>query len=176
MIEKKQLQHLAQVRILAIAANRKKREYELGKIKQKVSEEIKTYPIQDVRFLKSMLAALYWSGGGKYNGSPINFANTDPKLSKLFISLLRKCYPIDENKFRVRLHLHYYHHPKQLKVFWSKLLNIPPDKFGKIYFKKRSKTKKFRKNFNGICFIKYYDTKLRQEIMELAYKLHDNIT
>ncbi|MDP3758171.1 MAG: hypothetical protein Q8Q86_00475, partial [Candidatus Daviesbacteria bacterium] len=85
--------------------------------------------------------------------------------------LLRKCYKIDEEKLRIRLHLHYYHRIKTAKKFWSDLLKIPLDKFGKIYIKKRSKRKRFRKNFMGICFINYLDSNVRKEVLEIGYQL-----
>lgn len=174
--KEKQAQHLRKIRKLALEANKRKREAELSEIKKRVKNEIKTYPLHNLGFLKSVLAALYWAEGGKYDGSPLNFANTDPKLAQLFITLLRKCYKVDEKKLRVRIHLHYYHNIKKSRQFWSKLVGIPVNQFGKVYIKKRSRTKRFRKNFMGICFIKYYDTRIRKEIMELAYQLHEQIT
>ena len=169
--KEKQTQHLVKIRVLALEANRKKREKELNSIKFSISNEIKTYPLQEPGFLKSILAALYWAEGGKYNGSPVNFANTDPKLSNLFINLLRKCYRIDEGKIRIRLHLHYYHNITKTRQFWSELLDVPINQFGKIYIKKRSQTKKFRKNFMGICFLYYPDSNIRKEIIEISKNL-----
>lgn len=173
--KEKQTKHLVSIRVLALKANKKKSEDELNNIKYAINKEIKTFPLQEPGYLKSILVALYWAEGGKYKGSPVNFANTDPKLSNLFINLLRKCYKIDEEKIRVRLHLHYYHNITKTRRFWSKLLRVPINQFGKIYIKKRSQTKRFRKNFMGICFIRYHDTRLRKEIMELAYALHNKI-
>ena len=59
------------------------------------------------------------------------------------------------------MHLYYYHREKEIKTFWSKLLNIPENQFEKTYRKYRSKEKTFRRNFGGICFIKYYDVYLK---------------
>ena len=93
----------------------------------------------------------------------------------LFITLFRNCYHIKEKKLRVRLHLHHYHDIKRTQKFWSELLNIPIKQFGKIYIKKRSKTKKFRENFAGICFIRYHNENLRFEILEKAYSVADKL-
>jgi hypothetical protein len=68
---------------------------------------------------------------------------------------LRSAYNIDEKCLRVRLHLHHYHNVARVRGFWSKLLGIPKTQFEKIYIKSRKKTKKKRKNFAGICFLKY---------------------
>lgn len=172
----KQLKHLARIRIKALATNKKKKDQERFKLEKRVGYEIKSYPTRNIGFLKSVLSALYWAEGSKSHRSPVVFTNTDPRLVRLFLTLLRKCYCIDEKKLRVRLHLHYYHPITKTKKYWSKLLNIPAKSFGKIYIKKRSLTKKFRKNFMGICFIKYYDNMLQKEIMALAYQISDKIT
>jgi len=166
--------HLESVRLLAITAIKQKREKRLNEIKQRIIREVDKYPLKRKDYLKSMLAMLYWAEGTKARGT-LAFANTDPSLVLLFLTLLRKCYEIDENKLRVRLHLHYYHKVSRVKGFWSKLLNIPESKFGKIYFKPRSKTKRFRHNFMGVCFIKYYSEDLRFEILERARLLADRI-
>ncbi|OHB24337.1 MAG: hypothetical protein A3F96_00645 [Parcubacteria group bacterium RIFCSPLOWO2_12_FULL_40_10] len=167
--KKAQLNHLEKIRPLALKVLKKERERLDELLKKRVYQEIEEYPFNNIGFYKSILAILYWAEGGKYNNSPVNFANTDPKLAKLFITLLRKCYKVDEDKLRVRIHLHYYHNIKKSKKFWSSTLDVPISQFGKIYIKKRSKTKKFRKNFMGICFIRYHSNGMRKEIMELAY-------
>ena len=112
---------------------------------------------------------LYWAEGAKGEKSgPIKFANTDPALAFLFISLLRSAYLLDEKKFRVRLHLHYYHNHTEAVAYWSNLLRVSKSQFGKIHVKKRSARKRFRKNFAGICFVVYHDTNVRDELTAIA--------
>lgn len=174
LTREQKLKHLRKIRPLASQALRKKREARLNKIKKRVIKEVGIYNLLDENLLRSILAMLYWAEGAKGRGT-LAFANTDSKLALLFITLLRKCHKIDEDKIRARLHLHYYHKIRETRAFWSSLLNIPVSKFGKIYIKPRSKTKKFRKNFAGICFIRYYDENLRYEILERAYALSERI-
>ncbi len=164
-----QLNHLMRIRPLARAAIQKKIQDKHEILRIKLEKEIKQYPIENVGTLKLFLAALYWAEGAKNDrASGAIFVNTDPSLCKLYITLLRKCYNIDESRFRIRLHLHYYHGIKKTRRFWSNLLKVSEEKFGKIYIKSRSKTKKFRKNFGGICFIRYTDSDLRRELLEIS--------
>lgn len=169
------LRHLRMIRPLAAQALRKQRETRLEKIRTRVEKEIKQYFLGDKKLLKAMLSMLYWTEGSKGRGY-VQFTNTNPKLVLLFITLLRKAFSIDENKFRVRLHLHYYHKIKTTKRFWSSLLMISEARFGKIYIKPRSQTKRFRKNFAGICFLRYNNEDLRYELLQTAYTLGDRIT
>jgi hypothetical protein len=55
-------------------------------------------------------------------------------------------------------------------------LQIPEKQFTAIYVKKRSRKKRFRKNFMGICLINYRDSAVRKEILELGRALHGIMT
>ena len=167
----KQLRHLAKARPLAIAAIKRRVDNENQLIRGRITSEIKKYPLSDAGLQKAILAALYWAEGSK-TGNGMKFANTDPNLHQLFVNLLRKCFKPDESKFRVHLYVHHYHRINECKKFWSRLLNIPQRQFWKVYIKKRSVTKRFRRNFRGICFLYHSDSKLRKEMMELAHQLH----
>lgn len=166
--------HMRRIQGLAALANRKRRTDRLEEIRKNVQKEVDKYDVSDKDYLRSLLSMLYWAEGSKGRGQ-VEFANTDPVLSVLFVTLLRKSYKIDEERLHVRLHLHYYHKIKETRKIWSELLKIPESKFGKIYIKKRSKTRKFRQNFAGICFIKYYSESLRFEILERARLISQKI-
>ncbi len=165
---------LKKIRPLALVANKRKKEEINQKMIDKITDEVSNINISS-DLQKSILGMLYWAEGSKTKTSVIIFANTDPKLVLLFITLLRRCYIVDEQKFRVRLHLHSYHKESSVMQFWSGLLNIPKSQFGKTYRKKRSKEKTFRRNFGGICFLKYNSTYLQREITQFAVKLGDKI-
>jgi DNA-binding Lrp family transcriptional regulator len=174
-ITKRDMQlHMKRIQKMAVEANRKIREERLSKIINRVRKEVSAFSLSNKGCLKSMLAMLYWAEGSKGRGALV-FANTDPKLSLLFLTMLRKAYLIDEEKLRIRLHLHSYHNVAKTKLFWSTLLGISESKFGKIYIKERSKTKKFRENFAGICFIKYHCEDLRYEILQVADQIANKI-
>ena len=154
--------------------NKKKRDDSLARIKDEVSGEILRLKLRN-DLMKSVLAALYWAEGTKVNGM-MSFANTDPKLMLLFVTLLRRVYKLDESKFRVRLHLHYYHRARVTRKFWSELLCIPQNQFYKTFWKRRSKERVFRKNLGGICFVSYNSVYLKERIMAYAYALGDKLT
>ena len=167
--------HLEKIRPLAISAIKKKRKQRRNKIYEQVQRDVDKILLFDNKdYLKSLLAMLYWAEGNKSRGT-LGFANTDPMLALLYITLLRKCFHINEEKIRIRLHLHYYHPIKQTRKYWSDLLDVPINRFGKIYIKKRSVSKRFRKNFVGICFIRYHDENLRLEILKIAKAIAEKI-
>lgn len=174
------LAHLTRIRKLASTAISRKfariREAEQRAIEERVKQELVNFPRNERIVHKALIAMLYWAEGARYEGvSGLKFANTDPNLALLFLTLLRKCYKIDEKKLAIGLYIHHYHSIKDAKKFWSKLLNIPLTQFHKVYIKKRSKTRRFRKNFMGICFIYYGSSMIRKELMELASSLQKHI-
>src|SRR3989338_5878558 len=173
--KEKQLAHLAKARPFALAAVQRRIEQVNKRITENVASEFKKYPLSEIGLQKSILASLYWAEGAKSpKMSGLMLANTDPKMIRLFATLLRKCYPIDERKFRVRLHVHYYHPVRKTRAFWSKIANVPLSQFNKVYLKKRSLTKRFRKNFMGICFLKYSDSNIRKELLAITEQLYTN--
>lgn len=172
--------HFARIHKLASIALKKnweeKHKKEAQLIKEKVEKELREYPLENIGFYKSLLAMLYWAEGSRHKNASTEFVNTDPNLMLLYVALLRKCYNINESKFSVRLRVHYYHSKRKVKNFWSKLLNIPLNQFSKVSIKKRSKTKRFRKNFAGICCVRYKDSNIRKELMEVGSSLQEFIT
>ena len=166
---KKWFQHLADIRPLAAKMKTKIRMDELKKIKIRMEKEVLLYPLHEINFQKSLLAMLYWAEGSKHEKmSGLKFTNTDPQLIDLFISLLRNCYKLDESKFRVFLQLHYYHPIRKTRQFWSKLADVPETQFHSVIIKKRSKKKRFRKNFMGICSLCYASSDIRKEMLAIG--------
>ena len=68
-----------------------------------------------------LCSMIYESEGGKSNFGVLEFTNSDPDLVKIFLSFLRKSFTLDENKFRVVMHLHSYHNEVKEKNFGQKL-------------------------------------------------------
>jgi hypothetical protein len=155
-----------------------KRMLELAAISLQVDKDLETVPTHfNQSYYRSLLAMLYWAEGAKTyeNKRPsLVFANTDPLLCQLYISLLRASYSLDESKFRVILYLHYYHDIQSSLEYWSKLLNIPLTQFGKIRLKRRAPSR-FRANHHGICFIRYYSVDLQHQITTTAKVLGNTL-
>ncbi|MCL4360390.1 hypothetical protein M1555_04030 [Patescibacteria group bacterium] len=165
---------IREIQPLGALAQKRKREEKIQKIVTETKQEINSLDIGSTT-KKAMLAMLYWSEGCKGRG-PLVFVNTDPRRMKLFITLLRHCYHIDECRLRVRLHLHWYHNEAKVKKFWSALLSIPETQFMKTYRKDRSKEKTFRRNFGGICFLRYNNDYLREQIVHFSLALGEHLT
>lgn len=166
----KQLEHLRRIRLISAAAKHTQKQARLTRAITLAGTEAAALPLHRKDVAKALLAMLYWAEGGKQDGN-FKFTNTDPVLMRTYLSLLRKSYVIDESKLRVALHVHYYHRHRETLTFWSKELAIPKSQFWRIYVKKRSESKRFRKNFRGICHLHYGSSAIQRELIALGKAL-----
>lgn len=176
---KNRLEWLIQIRKKSSEVLKNKRNLEVEEIAKRVKGEVDSWDfLENKSIQKAFLSLLYWAEGQKLplRGGQVRFANTDPRLMLLFLTLLRRCYALDESKLRVRVHLHWYHNAKKVKRFWMELLGMDELQMLKPILKRRSKVRRFRKNFAGICFINYSSVDLRWEIVDAAYNIQERIT
>lgn len=115
-------------------------------------------------------ALLYWAEGGKFTDNHLEFTNSDPKIIKIFLKLLKKGFEIDEKKLKANIHLHEYHIEKKQKKFWSKITGIPSSQFNKSYLKPHTK-KRVRENYPGCVRICYYSADTARRIKALYSSL-----
>ena len=88
---------------MAVAAIKKKRQEEIDDIVQYAKKEVASWSfLHDKEVQKAFLSLLYWAEGQKLpeRGSPVKFANTDPRMILLFVTLLKQCYSIDLKKIK----------------------------------------------------------------------------
>ena len=113
-------------------------------------------------------AMIYWCEGSKSkNDSEFTFTNSDPFLVATFLSLFRRCFPVDESRFRVLMQLHEYHNESRQLRFWSQTTRIPTQQFLKTYSKPHTGKNK-REGYMGCIHIKYYDVNIARQIHAVA--------
>ncbi len=115
---------------------------------------------------KLILATLYWCEGNKYPSSRyLKFGNSDPGMISLFITLLRKCYKLDESKFRLTVQCRADQNQDELTKYWTKVTNIPPSQHYPVRIDTRSIGKPTQKaNYHGVCVVDYFSTDLQCEL------------
>ena len=121
----------------------------------------------DENMARIFVGLLYWCEGSKYPANTgVAFANSDHRLVKTFLELLRKGFKIQESKIKIHLQLHSTHPQQKITKFWSTLLQIPLNQFYKPTITAPTRKRK-RLNYKGTCTIKYFDVKLVLRIMGL---------
>ncbi|MDP3697179.1 MAG: hypothetical protein Q8R55_04075 [Candidatus Taylorbacteria bacterium] len=121
----------------------------------------------DKKLSRLLCAAIYWCEGTKSPKAGVCFTNSDPKLVRKFLFLLRNSFELDEKKFRPCIHLHSYHNPQKQLAFWSKMTNINKRQFIKPYLKLNT-GKRIRDNYQGCISVRYHSNDLARRLIAIA--------
>ncbi len=114
---------------------------------------------------KLFCSILYGCEGSKYPAScGVMLTNSDPGMLQSFVSLMRKGFVLDENKWRAILQIHSDQNYKKLVDYWSDLLKIPSVKFFKPTITSPN-GKKHRNIYYGTCTVRYYDYKIQLKLI-----------
>ena len=83
----------------------------------------------DRKFYASVLSMLYWAEGNK---KEFIFTNTEGDMIKLFISILKKYFNIDNDRIILTIRIFSNLNQKNCLDYWSKITILPKNKF-RIY-------------------------------------------
>lgn len=159
-------------RTIALENIKKKRRELLQNIYKKVSLEVKNI---DKFTAKLCLAMLYLGEGGKTN-EWVRFGNSDPKIIKLFLSLLRNSFLIDESKLRGTVQCRADQNIKRLENFWSETSNIPLNRLYKTRIDIRTIGKPTQKlDYKGVFVIDYFSNSIFLELKFLSDIIYDQV-
>ena len=156
-------------RPLAVAANRIKIETWKEGIRQKV-RHFGRYAYSNAEMKKLICGLLYLCEGAKYPSTRcLIFGNSDPRIIRCFLNLLRKSFDIEEDKLRCRVMYRWDQDINRLNRYWSRITNIPLKHFFKTTPDKRTKGNPTRKKFyKGVCSIQYPSTFLQFQLQAIG--------
>lgn len=118
---------------------------------------------------KALLGILYLAEGTKHKNGSLTFGNSDPRIIRLYLYLLRTCYELDESKFRCTVQARADSPLMELENFWSKETAIPLEQFYSARIDKRTIGKPSEKpDYRGVCRIDYFSADLFYEIMSIG--------
>lgn len=134
--------------------------------------KIKPFISTEDKFLFGLGLAIYWGEGEKISKGKVRVANTNPSLILVFREFLIKICQVDTSR------IHYYiisfkdSDINEVRQYWSKLLAVSGEKFGKIVqISPRGKGSYRRKSLNGVCIIEFSNIKLKEWLMQELQKL-----
>lgn len=162
----RQLALLAESRKKAIQVNRERRARYLNDIRKR-NLSLKNN-LENYETAKIALAMLYLGEGGKnIRKAAIVFGNSDPETIKLFLTLLHRCYTIDENKFRCTVQCRADQDVNDLQNFWRNITGIPLQQFYRAQVDKRTEGKPSRKlAYKGVCRIDYFSSEIFHDLLQ----------
>lgn len=125
--------------------------------------------LKNKKSAKIFLACLYLAEGGKTRRGSLMFGNSDPRIIRLFLSLLRRAYVVDESRLRCTLQCRADQNIKSLQRFWSRVAGVPIGRFFKPQVDKRSLGKKtIKTDYKGVCRIDYFSANVFHELMMIG--------
>jgi len=112
---------------------------------------------------------LYYGEGAK-TGTTVDFANSDPRLLKVFLKFLKDICGVDSKKLRLYLYCFSNQDSTSLIRFWCSQLGVEQGQFTKPYV--RSTPNKGKRTMaNGVLHIRYSDKRLLEKILSLGDEL-----
>ncbi len=107
---------------------------------------------------KIALSMLYLGEGTKgLDRGSLRFGNSDPFIISLFLNLIKKCYKVDEKKFRCTILCRADQNTSDLEEFWIKTTKISKTQFYKTRVDPRTIGKPSQKlDYKGVCVIDYF--------------------
>ena len=134
-------------RMLGAEMNRRKKDDAIAFYRESGKNDIVSLSEREF-FLTGV--ALYWAEGAKAAQTRLTFVNSDPKLIRYMYRWFRVCLHVNPNEFAPRIFVNEMHKKRErvLVEFWSSLLQLPKDQFGKVVFLKM-KQKKVYENYDS---------------------------
>lgn len=124
--------------------------------------------IKEKDVAKIALAMLYLGEGSKTRKGSIMFGNSNSLVISLFLQLLRRCYKIDEKKFRCTVQCRADQNPPDLEKYWSHITKIPLKQFYKTRIDPRTIGKPSKKaDYRGVCRIDYFSANILIELIQI---------
>ena len=112
-------------------ANQEKRAKEVQQIRENAKSEAPLL-INDSLWIAGLM--LYWAEGNK--SRKVAISNSDPNIIEFMEAWLRKYCKVNNAKFKPFLNLHSGQDEDRIKDFWSNIIKLPKEQFGKSYIKK----------------------------------------
>jgi len=123
-------------------------------------------------FLYGLGLGIYWGEGTKATNYAVRVTNSDPNIIITFRKFLHTICQVDTTRIRYSIVTFNNSSVSAAKLYWSKQLEISPDKFGKIVqIPTQGKGTYKRKSLFGICTITISNTKLKIWMMDELKKL-----
>lgn len=172
IIDKKVIENCKKGMEVAWIVNRERRKKYLKSIVNRNKHLSKILKNRDIG--KVALSMLYIGEGSKgFNRSSLRFGNSDPFVIDLFLNLMRKCYTIDEKKFRCTILCRADQNIGKLETFWTDITKIPLSQFYKTRIDSRTIGKPSKKiDYKGVCAIDYFSADLFLDLIQIPKTIH----
>jgi hypothetical protein len=157
---------LIKARKKAVVWHNRQRKFRLKEAESEADKVLQKIEIKDKNIVDLALAMLYLGEG--FKSQKTGMGNSDPLILKFFLKIMINLYHLDINKISFNLHLRADQNPKAMKMFWSKELNVPIERFGKISIDKRTEGKTTYNTYKGVCVVSCANIAIQRKLDYLS--------
>lgn len=134
--------------------------------------------IKDAKSAKIALAMLCLGEASKSkNGraTVLSLGNSDPRIITIFMTLMKKCFPVDPRNIRGVVQCRADQNIKELEIYWSNHTKIPLSQFYKASIDMRTLGKPTKKeDYKGVFVVTYLGFgKIQLELESLAQMIYN---
>lgn len=156
----------------AVESHRAQKTLRLLKAKQEAEATLASLDLNSA-VLDLAFAMLYLGEGAKGNASSI--ANSDPKILRFVIAVLKRNYSIEPEQIRCELHLRADQDHDLMKQYWSTELKLPISCFGYVAVDQRTAGKATYDHYKGVCVISCGGIAIQRKIVYLYNLFCDKV-
>lgn len=175
-VKKLNYQHLFKARVKALEINRKKRKEflkHLDTINGSISKKI--HNSSSAKIALSMLC-LAEASKSKTQSECFTLGNSDPRIIKMFLILLQKCFDFQLTKVRCTVQCRADQDIQSLEKYWQDITGVPKKLFYKSRIDPRTVGKPTKKKgYMGVLRIDYLDKKVQLELESLAQLVYNQL-
>lgn len=96
-------------------------------------------------------------------------------IMKTFLTILIKNYNVDIKKIRCSLNLRADQNIEEIKKFWLRELDLPPENMRYVYIDKRTISSKTYPNYKGVCTIECGNVAIKRKLINISKGLCERI-
>ncbi len=160
----------------AIIACRQKMEIWRQEVQERSREFLKDVQLNPA-IGKMLCSVLYLCEGSKYPSSrQLGFGNSDARLIRFFLYLLRSGFAVDEQKLRCQVLYRCDQSLEDLICYWSRVTRIPKEQFYSSRPDERTRGRPtLQKDYRGVCSVQYLDTTLQFTLQSIGETLMEKM-
>jgi hypothetical protein len=151
----------------ALIINKKKREEYLEALKKRHEHLKKIIP--NINISRLLLAMLYLGEGAKWKSHRgLQLGSSNPEIMKIYLNLLEKCFGVSRENLKGMIFHRADQNLNSLISYWSKTLGISQNNFYKSKPDMRTKNRKTRSEYHGVCAVFGPNTEIQLELQIIA--------
>jgi hypothetical protein len=158
---------LGHARGKAVAWHNKEKAGRLEQAHKEALESLSHIDSHNPHIVELALALLYLGEGVK-KSSQTALGNSDPQVLQFFVVALRRIYNMPLANIKCDVHIRADQSPSKEMHYWSRMLGIPIENFGKTSIDKRTRGRPTYKHYHGVCVVRCGRVAIQRKLVYIA--------